>query len=58
MSLEIGALIKAAVADGTFVRRLFHVQDFVHRQRATLTKSFPAFDAFERLLLRVDVSGR
>jgi hypothetical protein len=50
MGFEIRTLIETAVADGTFVRRFFHVEDFVHGQSATLTKSFPAFDAFERLL--------
>jgi hypothetical protein len=58
MSLEVRALIETAVAHGTLVRRLFHVQNLVHRQSATLTKSFPALDAFERLLLGVDVAEK
>jgi hypothetical protein len=57
MCLEVGALIETAVAHGTLVRRLFHVQNLVHGQSATLTKSFPALDAFEWLLLGVDVAG-
>lgn len=58
MSLEIRSLIEAAVADGTLVRRFFHVEDLVYGERATLTKSFPAFDAFEWLFLRVNVAGK
>jgi hypothetical protein len=57
VGLEVGALIEAAVAHGAFVRRLFHVENLVNSQSATLTESFATFDAFEWLLLRVDVSG-
>ena len=55
MSLEIRALIETAVADGTLVRGLLHVQDLVNSQSATLTKSLPALHALEGLLLGVDV---
>lgn len=58
MRLEIRSLIEAAVAHGAFVRRFFHVQDLVNGQRSTLAESLAALDAFEWLLLRVNVSGR
>lgn len=56
MRLEVGALVKAATTYGTLVRRLFHVEDLVHGQRARLTKAFAAFAALERLLFGVYIS--
>lgn len=48
MGLQIGALIEAALADGTFVRGLLHVENFVDGQCARLTETLAAFEAFER----------
>lgn len=58
MGLEIRALIETAVTNGTLMGRLFHVQNFVNGQRATLAESFAAFETFEWLILRVNVSAR
>lgn len=58
MRLQIAPLIKAAIANRTFVRRLLHVQNLVNRQRPALTKSLAAIGAFERLLLAVYVSRK
>lgn len=56
MRLQIGALIERSIADGTLVRRLLHVQDLVHGQRARLAESFATFGALEGFLLGVNVS--
>lgn len=58
VGLEIGPLIEAPHADGTLVRRLFHVQDLVDGQGTRLTESFATFLTLERFLLGVDVSER
>lgn len=55
MCLEVAALVEAARADRTFVRRLFHVQDFVNRQSTTLTEALAAFVALEGFFLAMDV---
>lgn len=56
VGLEVGPLVKAATANGAFVRGLLHVQDLVDGQSPRLAKAFAAFGALERLLLRMDVS--
>lgn len=53
--LQVTPLIEASSADRTFVRRLLHVQDPVHRQGPALAESFAAVVALERLLLAVYV---
>lgn len=57
VSLEVAALIETPRADGTLVRRLLHVQDLVHRQRATLAESLAALAAFEGFFLAVNVAA-
>lgn len=52
---QIGALIEAATADGTLVRRLFHVEDLVDGECARLAETLATFGTFEWLLLRVYV---
>jgi hypothetical protein len=54
--LEIGALIEAAMADGTFVWRLLQVRDFMHGQCARLTEAFAAIVTLEGLLFGVNVA--
>lgn len=53
MSLQVAPLIKTPGADGTFVRRLLHMQNFVDGQCPALAKSFTALGAFKRFLLAV-----
>lgn len=53
MSLQIASLIKTPGADGTLVRRLLHVQNFVNSQCPALAKSFAALGALKRFLLAV-----
>lgn len=55
MGLQIRALIEGAIAHGTLVRRLLHVQNLVHGQGARLAKAFAALGALEGLLLGVNV---
>lgn len=55
MSLEVAALVEATRADGTFVRRFLHVQDFVNRQGTTLTETLAAFVAFEGFFLAMNI---
>lgn len=57
MRFEIGALIKAAIADRAFMRRFFEMENFVDGQCARLTKSFATFHAFEWFLFWMNVSG-
>jgi hypothetical protein len=56
VGLEIGALVEAASANWALVRRLFQVQNAMDGQRPRLAETFAAIGAFERLLLRVDVT--
>ena len=56
MRLEVGSLVEAAGTDGTLVRRLLQVQNAVDGQRPRLAETFAAIGAFERLLLRVNVT--
>lgn len=53
--LQVGPLVEAAIAHGTLVRRLLHVQNLVHGQSARLAESLAALEAFEWLLFRVNV---
>lgn len=55
MGLQIGSLVEAPVADRTFVRGLFHVQDLMNGQSARLAEPFTTLQALEWLFLRVDV---
>ena len=55
MGLQVGALVEAALADGTPVRALLHVEDLVDGQGAGLAEALPAVVALEGLLLGVDV---
>lgn len=55
MRLQVGALVEAATADRTLVRRLLQVSDFVHGQSPRLAETLAAVGALERLLLRVNV---
>lgn len=57
MSLQVWPLVKALVAHGAFVRRFFHMQDFVHGQGSWLAKSFSTFCALEWLFLWMDIPG-
>jgi hypothetical protein len=54
--LEVGALVEAAIADGTLVRGLLEVRDFVNGECARLTEALPAVVALERLLFGVNVA--
>ena len=56
VGLQVGPLVEAPAADGTLVRGLFHVQNFVDRQCSRLAKSFATFTTLERFLLRVYIS--
>lgn len=49
VSLQVAPLIKTPRTDGTFVRRLFHMQNLVDGQCPALAKSFTALGAFKRL---------
>lgn len=51
MGLQVGSLVEAATADGTFVWRLFHVKDLVDGQRPRLAKTFATLQTFEWFLL-------
>lgn len=51
MRFEVAALVEAALAHRTLVRRLFQVQYLVDGQGARLAKPFAAFRALERFLL-------
>ncbi len=55
MGLQVGALVEAALAYGTPVRALLHVEDLVNGQGARLAEALPAVVALEGLLLGVDV---
>lgn len=56
MSFEIGSLIKRSSASVAFVRRIFHVLNFVYSQSTILAKAFSAFAAFEWFFFRMNVS--
>ena len=56
MRLEVGSLVEAAGTDWALVRRLLQVQNAVDGQRPRLAETFAAIGAFERLLLRVNVT--
>ena len=56
VSFQVGPLIKAATANGAFMRGLFHVKDLVNGQGSRLTKTFATFCAFERFLLGMNVA--
>lgn len=58
MRLQVRPLVEALVANRALVRRLFHVEDLVNRQRPRLAETFPAFCTLERLFFRVNVSGK
>jgi len=53
MSLQVAPLIKTSGANGTLMRRLLHVQNFVDSQCPALTESFAAFGTLKRFLLAV-----
>lgn len=53
---EVGALVEASIADGTFVRRLLQVRHLVNGERPRLTESFATIVALERLLFGVNVA--
>lgn len=56
MRLQIGALIEGPRADWALVRRLLHVQDFVHGKGAGLAETLAAFRTFEWLFFTMDIS--
>jgi hypothetical protein len=56
MGLQVGALVEAALAYGTSVRALLHVEDLVDGQGAGLAEALPAVVTLEGLLLGVNVS--
>lgn len=56
MCLQVGSLVKAALADGALVGRLLHVQDLVNSQGPGLAESFATLSTHKWLLFRVDVS--
>ena len=56
VGLEVAALIEAARADRTLVRRLLHVQNLVHREGPTLTETLAALVTLERLVFTVNVA--
>lgn len=58
MGLEVRTLIETALANGALVRRLLHVENLVNGQGARLAEAFAAFQAFERFLFRMNVSGK
>lgn len=58
VSLQIAPLIETPGTNGTFVRRLLHMQNFVYCQGPALAKSFATLAALERLLFAVDVSAK
>jgi hypothetical protein len=56
VSLQVRALVEAPAANRTLVRRLLHVQDLVHGQRARLAEALAALDAFKWFLFGMDIS--
>lgn len=50
---QVGSLVERPTANGTFVRRLLHVQDLMDGQSARLTKTFATLGALERFFLAV-----
>jgi hypothetical protein len=55
MGLQVGALVEAALAYGTPVRALLHVEDLVDGQGAGLAEALPTVVTLKGLLLGVDV---
>jgi len=43
VGLQIGSLVEGAIAYGTLMRRLLHMQDLVDSQSSGLTESLAAF---------------
>ena len=56
VGLEVGPLVEAPLANGTFVGGLLHVQDLVHGQGSGLTEPLAALCTLEGLFLGVDVA--
>ena len=56
VGLQIGALIKTSLTDGTSVGRLLVVEDLVHRQGARLAETLPTVSALEWLLFGMNVA--
>ena len=42
VSLQVGSLVETSPANGTLVRRFFHVQDLVHGQGTRLAEALAA----------------
>lgn len=55
VSFQVGSLIEAARTDGTFVGRLFHVEDFVYGERSRLAEALSALAAFKWFLFRMNI---
>ena len=55
VGLQVAPLVEAALAHGTLVRALLHVQDLVDGQGPRLAEPFSAVGAFERLLFRMNI---
>jgi hypothetical protein len=56
VGLQVAPLVEGALAHGTLVRTLFHVEDPMDGEGAGLAEPLPALRTAERLLFRVDVA--
>ena len=56
MCLEVGSLIKTSLTDGTPVRSLLVVEDFMDSQGSVLAETLATVITFERFLFAVNVA--
>lgn len=55
VSFQVRSLVETLVADWAFMRRFFHMQNFMHRQCSRLAESFATLGALKWLLLRMNI---
>ena len=55
VGLQVAPLVEAALAHGTLVRALLHVQDLVDGQGPRLAEALATVGTFERFLFRMNI---